>query len=243
MIAYKHHVSEHFPDKVKLNAGVGKGATMFLDYEYMKQYLLEDGRQWHIVKVEVEESDFTYYNKALGMVTALRNIKTKYKWHPLKIKFTDALYYLMRKEEMEAMLGVEDNVLLEKAAKLSGCSPTGSISERLSKLCSYIFKDKRFTKFRYKSSMFYSGQPCTRVGYSIDLDLYNSSILIRVDADEYTHWIEDRESCIFLKTDTFYQVDDNVCITDGKRRVNKRLLVVHNNVLSPKYTTMLGFYP
>lgn len=57
---WKHHISEHFKPIGDIPChpnGGGKGGTVFLDYETMLQYLKNDGREWHIAELNVNESD------------------------------------------------------------------------------------------------------------------------------------------------------------------------------------------
>lgn len=52
---WKLHVSQHFIDDPTLlgpGNGVGKGGTVFLDYDYMLMYARASGVQWHVAEIE-----------------------------------------------------------------------------------------------------------------------------------------------------------------------------------------------
>ena len=53
---WKHHISEHFyngTNPIK-GVGAGKGATIFLDYNKMVEYLKKDGREWCVAKIYID---------------------------------------------------------------------------------------------------------------------------------------------------------------------------------------------
>ena len=55
-LAWKHHISEHFESgscPANLN-GAGKGATIFIDYNKMIEYLKKDGRHWHVAELKLQ---------------------------------------------------------------------------------------------------------------------------------------------------------------------------------------------
>lgn len=69
--AWKHHISENFENgknPVHPN-GAGPGATIFLDYEMMKEYLINDGRKWHIAELDLREDIIIYEFNCDWMVT------------------------------------------------------------------------------------------------------------------------------------------------------------------------------
>lgn len=63
--AWKHHVSSDFqpagPVPLHPN-GPAAGATVFLDYDYMIDWLEIDGREWHVCEFQCEmaELEFIY---------------------------------------------------------------------------------------------------------------------------------------------------------------------------------------
>ena len=70
MIVYKHHLSKDFNSgKVLVNGGIGRGATVFIDYEDMLKYLKKDGRKWHVCRANVAVSDLIFNFKNKGMAT------------------------------------------------------------------------------------------------------------------------------------------------------------------------------
>lgn len=63
--AWKHHVSSDFEPVGNFPVhpnGPGAGATIFLDYDFMIDYLATDGRQWHVCEFQCEmnELEFIY---------------------------------------------------------------------------------------------------------------------------------------------------------------------------------------
>jgi len=75
MRAWKHHISQHFIDDPSLLSknGPAAGATIFLDYQFMKEFLLRDGRDWHICEFEVEEEELSRDFGGKPMATILIN--------------------------------------------------------------------------------------------------------------------------------------------------------------------------
>ncbi len=77
MRAWKHHIAEHFENgSVKWDAGVGAGATIFLDYDFMIEYLKKDGRRWCVAELDVEKNEISHDFKNKEMVTLTVNKKT-----------------------------------------------------------------------------------------------------------------------------------------------------------------------
>jgi hypothetical protein len=77
MKAWKHHIAEHFEDdSVNWDAGAAAGATIFLDYDFMIQYLKKDGRRWCVAELSVEKNEILYDFKNKEMVTLTVNKNT-----------------------------------------------------------------------------------------------------------------------------------------------------------------------
>lgn len=84
--AWKNHVSSNFViGRAKLDAGAGKGGTIFLDYDKMVQYLLEDGRQWHVAELNLCDELLYYEFGNDWMATVLRDIPSKSGFKPVDI--------------------------------------------------------------------------------------------------------------------------------------------------------------
>jgi len=58
LTVYKAHIAEHFiSGSVKLDAGVGKGGTVFLNYNTMLERLWDDSRGWYYACITVKPDD------------------------------------------------------------------------------------------------------------------------------------------------------------------------------------------
>lgn len=88
MLAYKHHISEHFEEDPSLvfDNGAGKGGTVFLDYDKMVDYLMNDGRRWHICTLEVNINELKFEFNNDWMATILVNKKAIDYFKPLIFK-------------------------------------------------------------------------------------------------------------------------------------------------------------
>jgi hypothetical protein len=74
MIAYKHHVSQFFidhPTAMYSANAVLIGATIFLDFGAMLDYLRRDGRKWHVCTLNVDRGDYNHDFINMNMVTLL----------------------------------------------------------------------------------------------------------------------------------------------------------------------------
>jgi len=78
MIIYKHHLSEHFESgKIPINGGIGRNATVFTDFDFMKMYLKKDGRDWHYCEADIDINDLLFNFKNNYMATIKRAYKSK----------------------------------------------------------------------------------------------------------------------------------------------------------------------
>ena len=61
-LAWKHHISEDFESgNCPLHPnGAGKGATIFINYEKMIEYLKKDGRRWHVAELLLENEPLIF---------------------------------------------------------------------------------------------------------------------------------------------------------------------------------------
>ena len=70
--AWKHHVSKDFKNKKLLQCvnGAKKGATVFLDYHKMIDYLKADGRKWHAAELNLFSTkiEFNFKNKHMATI-------------------------------------------------------------------------------------------------------------------------------------------------------------------------------
>lgn len=66
--AWKHHLTKQVKEWYE---GAGKGATIFLDYDFMVKYLKEDGREWSVAELELKDTPIRYDFLSKGMVTIL----------------------------------------------------------------------------------------------------------------------------------------------------------------------------
>lgn len=84
--AWKNHISSNFKNgNAKLDAGAGKGGTIFLDYDKMIAYLLEDGRQWHAAELDLTSELLLYEFGNDWMATILRDIPSIGGFNPIII--------------------------------------------------------------------------------------------------------------------------------------------------------------
>jgi hypothetical protein len=60
----------------RLHVGAAAGATIFLDYDVMIQYLKKDGRRWCVAELNVEKNEILYDFKNKEMVTLAVNKNT-----------------------------------------------------------------------------------------------------------------------------------------------------------------------
>ena len=83
MKVYKHHISIDFEKDPSLlrNNGVGKGGTIFLDYNKMEHYLSFTGKRWHYVELEMKKYEFVLINDF--MATSLVRKVSKNDFQPL----------------------------------------------------------------------------------------------------------------------------------------------------------------
>jgi hypothetical protein len=81
MKIYKHHLSENIEKrKTPINGGIGKSATVFINFDYMVAYLKKDGRRWHYCEAEVDINDLlfnfkNYYMATIKIAYCARNYK------------------------------------------------------------------------------------------------------------------------------------------------------------------------
>ena len=75
MKAWKHHVAKHFINGSNPTHpnGAGKGGTIFLDWSEMVKYLKNDGRDWYVAEIEVEENELLFEFRNDYMATILVN--------------------------------------------------------------------------------------------------------------------------------------------------------------------------
>lgn len=74
-LAWKHHIAEHFEDgscPTHPN-GAGKGATIFIDYLKMINYLKNDGRCWYVAELKLENEPLIFEFGNNYMATIQRN--------------------------------------------------------------------------------------------------------------------------------------------------------------------------
>lgn len=69
--AWKHHISEHFVGLVDNRNGAGAGATIFLDYNKMLEFLKRDGRKWHIAELDLQNCPIRFDFNCDYMATIL----------------------------------------------------------------------------------------------------------------------------------------------------------------------------
>lgn len=83
----EHHLSEHFIETPNLasNNGAGYGATIFLDYDKMIEYLKEDGRTWHICELDLCDNYVDYIFDNTYMVKLLESMSSKLEYFPLNL--------------------------------------------------------------------------------------------------------------------------------------------------------------
>lgn len=82
--AWKHHISDHFEaNLISHDNGAGIGATIFINYDKMIEYLEEDGRKWHIAELSLSDEylSFDYGNNY--MATINKNIPSLNGFKPL----------------------------------------------------------------------------------------------------------------------------------------------------------------
>ncbi len=81
MKAWKHHIAEHFENgSVNWGAAAAAGATIFLDYDFMIQYLKKDGRRWCVAELSIEKNEILYdfKNKEMATLTVNKNTVTQF---------------------------------------------------------------------------------------------------------------------------------------------------------------------
>ena len=81
MIVWKNHISEDFKKNPSLliNNGVGIGGTIFLDYNKMVDYLIKNGRRWHVAEIDMEEHEFKNINNFMAISLVSRYSKSGFK--------------------------------------------------------------------------------------------------------------------------------------------------------------------
>lgn len=84
-IIYKHHISEHFEsgECPLFPNGVGKGGTVFLDYNFMIDYLKKTNKKWHIAKIELNNEPLLFEFDSELMATTLRSHSSFTGFYPL----------------------------------------------------------------------------------------------------------------------------------------------------------------
>lgn len=84
--AWKHHISSDFENgKIPTHPnGAGKGATIFIEYEKMIEYLKKDGRRWHIAELELKNELLFFQFNNNYMATILVDKISKDGFKPLK---------------------------------------------------------------------------------------------------------------------------------------------------------------
>lgn len=84
-IAWKHHIAEHFVNGIIPTHpnGAGKGGTIFIDYEKMVKYLKEDGRDWYIAELNLENEPLLLEFNNDYMATIQRNCQSELGFKPL----------------------------------------------------------------------------------------------------------------------------------------------------------------
>jgi hypothetical protein len=85
--AWKHHIAEHFEEGLCPTHpnGAGKGGTIFLDYEKMLEYLIEDGRRWYVAELNLVNCPIRYDFTDKWMVTILKSKDSKEGFKPLNL--------------------------------------------------------------------------------------------------------------------------------------------------------------
>lgn len=61
--AWKHHISSDFDDNQEYEPysnGAGAGGAIFLDYDYMIEYLKNNGREWHIAELDCVDTPISF---------------------------------------------------------------------------------------------------------------------------------------------------------------------------------------
>lgn len=83
--AWKHHVAEDFlVNGVPVEGGAAYGGTIFLDYDFMLDYLKHDGREWYIAELDLQSVSIRYDFNSTKLATVLDNVVSKEGFKPLK---------------------------------------------------------------------------------------------------------------------------------------------------------------
>ena len=78
MKVYKHHLSENIlSGKTPIDGGIGRNATVFMDFDYMKMYLKKDGRKWYYCEADIDINNLRFNFKNNYMATIIRPYKAK----------------------------------------------------------------------------------------------------------------------------------------------------------------------
>lgn len=89
-VAYKHHIAEHFENGscVTHPSGAGAGATIFLDYKKMVDYLKKDGRSWYVAELQLNKEFLIFEYDNDYMATIQKDCISKKGFKPLFIMTT-----------------------------------------------------------------------------------------------------------------------------------------------------------
>lgn len=78
-LAWKHHIAENFENgscSTHLN-GAGEGATIFLDYDKMIEYLKKDGRKWYVAELKLKDEPLLFNFDNEYMATTQRSCSSE----------------------------------------------------------------------------------------------------------------------------------------------------------------------
>ena len=86
--AWKHHLSADFENHPELlkNNGAGEGATVFINYQFMLNYLKRTGKKWHIARLELNNCPVDVGHESPDMITILKPVKAIENFHPVRYK-------------------------------------------------------------------------------------------------------------------------------------------------------------